>query len=640
MNLSELLKEQLESLSTFSPVGIWKSDSLGNCVYINNRMTELTGLTREEALGPGWLNGVHPEDRTRISKEWNQAVQTGNLFSSAFRFRKKDGSHSWVYDQGIPERDPEGKIRGFIGTLVDIKDRMRMEAQVPEWEGLLTGLLSQIWASISFVDRDLRIKFHNQYFERMLGISSEQIVGKTLREVMGTQNFEQLDPHVKNALRGKPAEFEARLVLNEEKVEGLFAANFLPMVDRGDRTLGFFLLLQKMTQEPLGEKGLFNTQGDLESRMGARTRLLNDANEKLVQKISQLEQAKHVLGTSEKQMRLITDSLPVLIGYLDPRERYLFINKSYEEWFDLGRDQFLGKHIREIKGEAAYQAIRNSLRLALSGAGVAFESWLPFKKPGKRFVRSNYIPDLDDQGQVQGIILLTQDIMENYLNQERMQEKSQQFRNLAKHLVKIRETEKVHIAREIHDDLGATLTALKIDMENLLKSDFKISDDLKDIHYSLGQLVDRCISSVKNISSKLRPAMLDVMGLKGAIEDYAEDFQTRTGIKCKTFFSRKIRDLDKDRSLILFRIMQECLTNISRHSKATQAEIHFKVAKKVLVLEIRDNGVGMDVTAVDQSDSYGMQGIAERVALLDGEWHIKATPSRGTRVKAVVPFDE
>jgi signal transduction histidine kinase len=204
-----------------------------------------------------------------------------------------------------------------------------------------------------------------------------------------------------------------------------------------------------------------------------------------------------------------------------------------------------------------------------------------------------------------------------------------------------REEERARVARELHDELGQVLTSLKLEfmwlVDELRKSEPKPGIQLVNKLQSLIGLIEISIQSVRQIAGDLRPAVLDHLGLKEAMQWEATKFQARTGIRCRVLFGMK-RDLaDRTRALALYRIMQEALTNVARHAHAGAVRISLQQRGKVLTLMIKDNGRGITKAERSAVESIGLLGMAERARLLGGRLTIGGVPGRGTTITAQVP---
>ncbi len=228
-------------------------------------------------------------------------------------------------------------------------------------------------------------------------------------------------------------------------------------------------------------------------------------------------------------------------------------------------------------------------------------------------------------------------------SEEELKLSQAQLRNLAAHLQSAREAERTHLAREIHDELGQYLTGLKIDvasLEELIKQRNPETEQalLRKLQ-AMSQLLDTTVQSVRKIASELRPAVLDSLGLLAAIEWQAEEFQRRTGIRCECFLTAEAVQLDRDGATAVFRILQESLTNVMRHANATRVSITFEQEAGYYLMEIKDDGGGIQADDLDKSDSLGVLGMKERAHLFGGSVSIHGEPGKGTTVAVEIPYD-
>ena len=223
-----------------------------------------------------------------------------------------------------------------------------------------------------------------------------------------------------------------------------------------------------------------------------------------------------------------------------------------------------------------------------------------------------------------------------YFAEQRLAER--QLRDLSAHLQNVREEEKAGIAREIHDDLGGTLTAMRMEIYFLERGlpAGKESAPLFERIESMSRLLDNAVGVTRRVITELRPTMLDDLGLLAAIEWQAAQFQKRTGIECRVKCIEDKGGLDKQRSIALFRIFQEALTNVARHSGASRVEVEFHHGDEEVALSIGDNGRGMPGEHAIAPDSYGIRGMFERVGQLGGKIKFDSPPSGGLNVAAVL----
>jgi signal transduction histidine kinase len=216
-------------------------------------------------------------------------------------------------------------------------------------------------------------------------------------------------------------------------------------------------------------------------------------------------------------------------------------------------------------------------------------------------------------------------------------EAEKSIEKLNQHLEEVREEERASIAREIHDQLGQSLTALKIDVEWLtdrITSDAVAADKLK----VMNELIIEMSSDVQRIASELRPSILDDLGLATAMEWYIGEFSRRTGIFCQKELE-EVENLNEKKSLTLYRVLQEALTNITRHAKATKVRVSLKRKGETITLTVTDNGIGISADKIDSYKSMGLLGIRERLKKHSGQLKIKSDKNKGTSLIISIPVN-
>jgi len=232
---------------------------------------------------------------------------------------------------------------------------------------------------------------------------------------------------------------------------------------------------------------------------------------------------------------------------------------------------------------------------------------------------------------------MVSDITDHKQSEEQLRTSREQLRELSRHLESVREEDRTSVAREVHDELGQMLTALKIDLSWLTKRLPKEQGSLFDKAKAMGELLDEAIQTVKRISVALRPRVLDDLGLTAAIEWQVQEFEKRTGIKVEFTSSPKDIVLDRERSTAIFRIFQEALTNIVIHAHATKVRVSLKQDAHKVVLGIKDNGKGIEREQLSDPKALGLIGMRERAWSWGGEVKVSGTPGAGTRVIVSIP---
>jgi two-component system, NarL family, sensor histidine kinase UhpB len=226
--------------------------------------------------------------------------------------------------------------------------------------------------------------------------------------------------------------------------------------------------------------------------------------------------------------------------------------------------------------------------------------------------------------------------------EDKLERSRRQLRSLSARLQSLREEERTRIAREIHDELGQTLTGLKMDLrwaeKHLAQESNPSLNPILDKIVEASEMVDATIVSVQRIASELRPGVLEELGLPAALLHEAQRFQERTGVRCRLQTPESIPTLPPEVAMAIFRIFQEALTNVARHAESTEVEVQLVFEAEGLVLRIVDNGKGIQRSNLEDAKSLGLLGMTERARAVGGELTLKPVSPRGTAVNLALPW--
>jgi signal transduction histidine kinase len=255
-------------------------------------------------------------------------------------------------------------------------------------------------------------------------------------------------------------------------------------------------------------------------------------------------------------------------------------------------------------------------------------------------VLANVVPLRDAEGTMVGVVSCLQDITDRKHSEERLRESNDKLQLLSRRLVESQETERRHIARELHDEVGQTLTVAEMNLQSLMRSS-RASPLTRRLKDSL-QAVERVLAQVRDLSLNLRPSMLDDLGLESALKWYINRQAALSGLRSE-FQSDALEDrLDPVIETACFRVAQEALTNVVRHARASAVNVTLRKQDGHLHLLVRDDGVGFDVEALRQKAaqgaSLGLLSMEERTTLVDGRFELKSTPGQGAEVHAFFPL--
>lgn len=361
--------------------------------------------------------------------------------------------------------------------------------------------------------------------------------------------------------------------------------------------------------------------------------------------LSQFIERKRIeaaLQQSESRFRILIEKAPVAIS-LSRNGTYIYYNRMFSQMFGI-------KNSNELNGQPIFGQFAPQCRKEIAERAYLREHKMPvpdeyesigYKKNGTQFpiylaiTRVNLIDGPASIG-------FYTDITERKKAEGAIKDSREQLKNFAAHLQTIREEERVYISRELHDNLGQSLTALKIDLFRITRklSDENKSNNLDNIikqSQDMVSLVDSIIQSVRTIARELRPSVLDDLGLLAAIEWQIEEFVKRSGMKCRLITSLKKIEMETNYSIGVFRIVQESLTNVLRHSKATEVIIGITEVDNNTIIEIKDNGCGIKENDIHSSKSLGLLGMRERALLFGGEFIVKREKTRGTKIILKIP---
>lgn len=245
---------------------------------------------------------------------------------------------------------------------------------------------------------------------------------------------------------------------------------------------------------------------------------------------------------------------------------------------------------------------------------------------------------VDNNGKPLLMVGVIQDITDRKQEEKELQELNDQLRNLTSHLQTIREDERTSIAREVHDELGQQMTSLKMDICFLKNKTEKEAPEISNKAAQMLEMVNEAIRTIRRIITSLRPGILDDLGLEAAIEWQAKEFEQRTGITCTLETDIDKEKLSANINTTVFRIFQETLTNVKRHANATSISAKLYEKENALIFEITDNGIGISDERKNNKTSFGLLGMKERAAMLNGDITISKMPLKGTSVNLKIPL--
>jgi PAS domain S-box-containing protein len=444
---------------------------------------------------------------------------------------------------------------------------------------------------------DGRIIEANQAFCYLTGRAREDVIGRTSEEIGFWRDAREREAQLGPALRSGGVHQYERTIRSPAGVQKDILVRAARIEMQGEPVL--LTMIQDMTEQRLAVRLMAESERRLAMMIEASPEAITIASVENGTFLDVNPAAERLSGYSREEM--IGRGTLDMGFWLDAEERRLFVE-------DVQRNDAV--HGREIRLRRKDGQVRDVLA---SAALIDFE--------GRKFIL------------FQGI-----DITERKNAEKALQQHQDLLRELSAHHDSVREGERASIAREIHDEMGQALTALKMDLSVLGLESGKGSPRIREQVTELKGRVDALIQTVRDVATALRPAALD-LGILSGIEWLVDEFEKRSGIPCKV----KVEDgevrLAEDRSIVLFRILQESLTNISRHANARNVEISLRRDGTNVRLDIKDDGRGFDTEAAGKKKTFGLLGIRERVIMLHGSLSITSSPGEGTQVSVSIPVN-
>jgi PAS domain S-box-containing protein len=634
----KLFEESLSKLSSAveqAADNVFITNRDGVIEYVNPAFEKLTGYTKKEALGktPSILKSGK-QGKQFYNKLW-KIILSGKVFNGILINKKKNGELYYEEKTITPIRDNQGNITHFVSTGKDITERVRNEK--------IQSVLFQISEATSV----------SSNLEDLL-----QIVHQQLGTLMDTTNFYVALYDEKTGTYSLPYcvdEYEEKEVTPQQLRKSL--------TDYVRRT-GLPLLADAKLHQELIEKGeveLVDTPSaswlgvPLKTAQGiigvvaiqsySDTTLYSEKDLELLNfvsgNIAMAIERKQAEGSLLMLKRAVEQSIDG-IAVVDMDGIIQYTNQAWAKMHGYDVTEPIGKHknifhtqkqlhkevnpfmkyMRKTKSEANQGEVGH-----VTKDGRTFPTWMTITR----------LKDRD--GNPIGFVSSARDISEQKKTEKELKKSRKQLRRLSAHLQSVIEQERSRIAREIHDELGQALSILQINLAWLEKRLGKDKKKCVEKIKSMSKLVDTTLDQVQSLARELRPSVLDHLGLVAAIEWQAHEFEKHTGIQCRVNLMCDEIELNQDYATAIFRIFQEALTNVARHSRARSVKANLEEKGNKLILQITDNGKGITQQQINNSKSMGLIGMKERVNLMKGKFSIKRIANKGTTLTISIPLN-
>ncbi|HWR34144.1 MAG TPA: PAS domain-containing sensor histidine kinase, partial [Chitinophagaceae bacterium] len=373
---------------------------------------------------------------------------------------------------------------------------------------------------------------------------------------------------------------------------------------------------------------LTDEQGNIETKLS----IVNDITER--------KKAELALIESEAKYRTIVDTSDEMIHQLSTEGKIIWVNESWKRNMGVTDKEVIGKKLPDLVDEATKVQFGIVFPRLMKGENVSNLSCGFITKTGNTIFLEGQAVPLVSNGKITGTQAFLRNVTERKMAEEQLEESYHSIRQLTEYLQDVREEERTHIAREIHDELGQQLTVMMMDVAWLNRKIAPDNEAAIKKTTDLIEMLDNTVKSVRRISSQLRPSILDDLGLVPAMEIHLKEFESRSGILTQFTAIKKEIQLTDPVKNALFRIFQESLTNVARHSGAKKVVVRLETKNSNIELMIEDNGTGFDEKKAAKKRTLGVLGMKERAIAIGGTYHISGKQGKGTTILVSVPLHQ
>ena len=598
---------ELDHLYQTAPVGLCLLDRNLRYLRINELLAEIHGKPVSEHIGRS-VQEVLPALAQTIVPMHQRVLETGqpllNIDVHGTTPAEPDVEKDWLANH-YPLLSEDGSVVGISVVVQDITERKRAEQRVRDSEELLRVMADALPALVAYVDSEQCYRFTNAAYEDWFGVSRKESRGRFIKDVLGQSMYEKVQPHVETALSGQNATFEVE-VPHPGGDPGVLEATLVPDAPDGGRVHGFYVLAHNITARKRTEVALAKSE----------------------ERLRQLLESTNVIPWEAEcktwQFTYVGPQAVRILGY--PTDR----------WYE---PDFWAEHIHPEDRRSALEFCETSSQLSRE---YEFEY---------RMISSTgsvvWLHDLVSVESENGIPVTLRgfmvDITERKQAEEALRESTAalrhshaQIQHLAGKLIAAQEEERKRVARELHDDVNQKLAALAITLSKMKKG-LDPSDGVHDQVTELQRRTTELTDDVRRLSHRLHPATMEHVGLVAALKSYCAQFSSNAGIPIQMNLPDDLQPVSPDVALCLYRVTQESLQNISKHSGAREACVTLTEADGDLRLRVSDTGVGFDVQGETARKGLGLVSMEERVRLVGGTLLLTSRPGTGTELEAKVP---
>jgi PAS domain S-box-containing protein len=605
----EALREseaRFRSLFENATVGIYRTTPEGRILMANPTMVRMLRYDSFQALASVNVEsqGYAPGYSRNAFRE--QVEREGEVKGFESAWKRGDGTVVFVRESARAVRAPDGQVLHYDGIVEDVTERKRAEEALRESEKLYRLLAENVTDVIWTTDLDLRYMYISPSVMRLRTV--------TVEEALAEKTEETLTP---SSLKVAKRTFAEELSKESNPQEDPSRSRTLELEQiRKDGSTVWTEVRATFLRDSEGRPvGILGVTRDISAR----------------------RRAEEALTASEQRYRELFENAMDIVFTYDLQGNFTSLNKVAEQSSGYTCAELACMNVLQILAPEYVEEGRRALEDLAAGREPGIGEWEIVTKDGHRVWLEASLRLVRRNGELAEVQGIARDITERKRAEAQLRDYLAQLHALAARLQSVREEERARLAREIHDELGQDLTAIKIELTSIFRKLGESTKPFSGATESILKLVEQTIRSVRRIATELRPGILDDLGLTAAIEWATEEFQARTGIKCHLELREEHIVLHRERTTAIFRIFQETLTNVARHSRATELQVRLFRQNANTILEVRDNGVGIQPQHLTSPASLGILGMRERALVLGGQFEIASRPGEGTKVTVQIP---
>jgi PAS domain S-box-containing protein len=582
-------------------------DAVGTILAINNVAAKRIGKTVSEIKG-ACLYDLFPSRVGRAKR-----ALFGEVIRSGKAIRQEDNIRGSLYENVIyPIFDEQRRVTKCVLFAVDITERRRVEQMLHESEEKYQSLVERAYDGITII-QDGIVKFANPRLAELRGEPLNKIIGSRFEEYIHPDERQKVLEYYTRRMAGEkvPTSYEATLVRKDKSKVNVELSTGI--IQYGGRPADFVV----------------------------------------VHDVTERRQVEEALRASEERYRTLAEAAQDFIFIINADDRIEYVNSSAARQFGKRPEEIVGKlRSKLFPAQTSENQKCNLQKVVEKGAPLYFEDITKFLGHAL-WLGTWLVPLKTSNGVVCSILGVSRDISERKLMEQSLQQAKEllekrvaertaeliasheRTRDLARQVISAQEEERRRVSRELHDEAGQELIALKFNLDEI-RTD--LPDGLSPIRERLSQAINdtnQAMEHIRDLAHSLHPPVMDVGGINLGLDDFCREFSNRFHLSVD-YRGTDLPNVPDESSITLYRVLQEMVTNVVRHARAKRIWVTLRYKNETIILSVKDNGQGFKQESTKRG--IGLTGIEERLHLLGGRFEVKSRPGNGTRMTAYVPW--